>query len=261
MLVLQMPESPPKGKRYIHTPGNEAAFAQLPVPGTFVVAGAAPPPARAYLPPEASMRRSIGRSALMTLRREPRCTPTRSFPYDCMNEALAQHWVPLSTHVATELAHLAIDDVGDANTFRLRPSAGSGVNAASFGLLIVLLPSLYIGGHLAFAYDGIPQSANACSTTTTVYAASLLSMTITSTRITRGNRDALVDRLYHVRAAVLVPPAPDAAVVAFQALSLSTREPFQRLGRALFVSHEPRSFESLGEWNRAFITMLVASGA
>ncbi|EQC25099.1 hypothetical protein SDRG_17013 [Saprolegnia diclina VS20] len=46
MLMLHMPESPRKGERYVHTAGYEATFAQLPVPGTFVVAGPAPRPAR-----------------------------------------------------------------------------------------------------------------------------------------------------------------------------------------------------------------------
>ncbi|EQC25098.1 hypothetical protein SDRG_17012 [Saprolegnia diclina VS20] len=149
---------------------------------------------------------------------------------------------------------MVIDDVGDASAFRLRPSADNNVNAAFFGLLIVLLPSSYSGGDLTFARGEMPQTVSACGMA--VYAAALLSTTITSARITSGRHTALVYRLYHADVngpTVLVPPAPDAAVAAFQALSRSMTEPFQRLGRALSASNEPLSFASLGKWNQAFI--------
>ncbi|KDO26326.1 hypothetical protein SPRG_08399 [Saprolegnia parasitica CBS 223.65] len=51
-----------------------------------------------------------------------------------------------------DLSHMVVDDVGDADLFRLQPSDDDEANATTFGVLIVLLPSVHTGGVITFTY-------------------------------------------------------------------------------------------------------------
>ncbi|KDO23177.1 hypothetical protein SPRG_09985 [Saprolegnia parasitica CBS 223.65] len=151
-----------------------------------------------------------------------------------------------SSNAEMVLSHLVVDDVGDAESFRLLPTADEVIRATTFGVVIVLLPSMHQGGALTFTYSGQSQTFDdKTPLVETAFAATYLSTTIASEAITSGRRVALVYRLYCVDGPV-APPTLEAATAAFQALAQSPIEGIQRLGKGIRSpsSHDALSFES-----------------
>ncbi|KDO23176.1 hypothetical protein SPRG_09984 [Saprolegnia parasitica CBS 223.65] len=222
------------------TAAYEAAYNLLPEPTVFAAIGALPHAA----------------PILLTLAGmdEPLSWP--------LGAAQAQQIAALNAEMV--LSHLVVDDVGDAESFRLRPTADEVVRATTFGVAIVLPPSMHQGGALTLTHSGQSQTFDdETPLVETAFAATYLSTTITSEAITSGRRVALVYRLYCVDGPVhLAPPTLEAATAAFKALAQSPIEGIQRLGKGILStsSHDALSFESLGMKDKMFVDALLATG-
>ncbi|EQC33657.1 hypothetical protein SDRG_08761 [Saprolegnia diclina VS20] len=188
--------------------------------------------------------------------------------YHDMHAAMYRTYVPHlgpSSDVYMELSHLIVDDVGDADSFRLQPSNDDTVNTTTFGMLLVLLPSEHTGGAVTFTFGGHSTTFDdAASLVETPFSAAFLCATITSAPITSGRRVALVYRLYYgdvdgpMR---MVPPAQDAAIAAFRAIAQSTTQEVQCVGLELEDMEEQYlSFASLTTWEAGFVHVLLAAG-
>ncbi|EQC39914.1 hypothetical protein SDRG_02570 [Saprolegnia diclina VS20] len=158
------------------------------------------------------------------------------------------------------LSHMVVDDVGDAESFRLRPTADEAICATTFGVLIILLPSRHEGGVVTFTYgDDSLAFDDAIPLIDTAYAAAYLSTTITSAPITSGRRVALVYRVYlREGSQYFVPPTLDPTIAALKVLGTSPFETLQRIG--LEVSIECDSFDSFSIIDATFVEALVATG-
>ncbi|KDO32425.1 hypothetical protein SPRG_02902 [Saprolegnia parasitica CBS 223.65] len=181
-----------------------------------------------------------------------------------MNWAYFEPLAPSST-AYTVLSHMVVDDVGDADSFRLQPSNDDDINATTFGVLIVLLPSAHTGGVITLAHAGqLKTFGDDVSLIETPFTAAFLSTTITSAPITSGRRVALVYRLCYDDVGDepmrMTPPAQDAAIAAFQALGHSTSQEVQRLGLELDEPESTLTFAALTLCELGFVNVLLAAG-
>ncbi|KDO16864.1 hypothetical protein SPRG_15724, partial [Saprolegnia parasitica CBS 223.65] len=116
---------------------------------------------------------------------------------DKVSDACLPHVGP-SHDTSMDLSHMVVDDVGDADLFRLQPSNDDVVNATTFGVLIMLLPSVHTGGVITFTHGNQSETFDDDSSLLeTSFAAAFLSATITPAPITSGRRVALVYGLYY----------------------------------------------------------------
>ncbi|EQC39910.1 hypothetical protein SDRG_02566 [Saprolegnia diclina VS20] len=261
------------------TAAFEAAYDLLHAPSTFAASGALPHPAPILLtlagmdeplswPLGAAQAKQIA-----TLYPDTKVIPSSDIVID---QRYAQHYddmlstvydgsvdaVVPSSDAKMVLSHMVVDDIGDAESFCLRPTDDEAICATTFGVVILWLPSAHKGGALTLTYGG--QSHTVDDNTPlveTAFAATFLSTTITSEAITSGRRVALVYRLYYIDGPMhLVPPTLDAAIAAFKALGQSGVATIQRVGTELFTSDDRLSFESLMGLDMAFVDALVATG-
>ncbi|KDO17921.1 hypothetical protein SPRG_16680 [Saprolegnia parasitica CBS 223.65] len=176
---------------------------------------------------------------------------------DEVSDACLPHLVP-SHDTSMELSHMVVDDVGDADLFRLQPSNDDVVNATTFGVLIVLLPSAHTGGVLTFTYGNHSKTFDDDeSLVETPLAAAFLTTTISSAPITAGRHMALVYRLYygHVDGPMRMKPnVQDAAVAAFRAVGQSTTQEGHRLGLELEVPRQyTLNLDELTLWQKGIL--------
>ncbi|KDO17920.1 hypothetical protein SPRG_16679 [Saprolegnia parasitica CBS 223.65] len=243
----------------------EAAFKLLKEPSAFVTKGAHPHPAPVLFHLTAQIaalypNKVISESDILF---EERYLDDHDQMLCEINRVSLPHLGP-SNGAFMDLSHMVVDDVGDADLFRLQPSEDDEANATTFGVLIVLLPSVHTGGVITFTYGNHSETFDEdTSLLETSFAAAFLTTTITSAPITSGRRVALVYRLYygHVKTPMRMEPnVQDAAVAAFQELGQSTTHGVQRLGLELEVAHHPLSFEHFTYAELGFVNVLLAAG-
>ncbi|KDO19195.1 hypothetical protein SPRG_21597 [Saprolegnia parasitica CBS 223.65] len=162
-------------------------------------------------------------------------------------------------HVTATLSHLCFDGRGSPSA--LAPSAAV---PNTLGVLIVWLPSRYLGSRLVFQSDRRSETMDdtLLPTTTLQCLATYLSTQVVSTQIMWGRRVALVYNLVCTKPECGFRTAPETQEAATAVLMEIAKEPFQRHPLVCRYIAKPSglSFEKLSVEDAALADALLATG-